>query len=172
VAEQARPYTYQAIVGDTTRTIVVVPRDGGQYEVTIDGKTRLVDARATGAHSLSLILDGRHHEIHLAAKGESWTVLAGGSTHRLQLLDERARRSGRAAHGPGDKEIRAIMPGKVVAVLAKVGDAVEQGQGMLVIEAMKMENEIKAPRAGTVKELRVQPGQAVEAGELLAVIDD
>ena len=72
----------------------------------------------------------------------------------------------------GIKEIRAVMPGKVVAVLVDVGASVEQGQGVLVIEAMKMENEIKAQRSGSVKEIRVTPGQAVEAGELLAVIDD
>jgi biotin carboxyl carrier protein len=172
VAESARPYTYQAVVGDTTRTIVVVPRDGGQYEVTIDGETRLVDARAIGTGTLSLLLDGAHHEVHFTSKAEAWTVQSGGRAHRFQLLDERARRSGRAAVGPGDKEIRAVMPGKVVAVLVEVGHAVEQGQGILVIEAMKMENEIKAPRTGTVQEIRVKPGQAVEAGELLAVIDD
>jgi biotin carboxyl carrier protein len=172
VAEPARPYTYQAVVGDAVRTVVVVPRDGGQYEVTIDGETRLVDARATGAGTLSLLLDGTQHEVHFSAKAERWTVLTDGLSHRFQLLDERARRSGRAAQGPGDKEIRAIMPGKVAAVLVEVGAAVEQGQGILVIEAMKMENEIKAPRTGTVQEIRVKPGQAVEAGELLAVIDD
>jgi acetyl/propionyl-CoA carboxylase alpha subunit len=169
---EGRPYTFQAVVGDATRTVVVVPQDGGRYAVTIDGETRLVDARATGRASWSLLLDGSHHEVHLGTKGDAWTVLLGGRTHRLQLLDERARRGGRSAQGPGDKEIRAVMPGKVVAVLVKVGDAVEQGHGVLVIEAMKMENEIKAPRAGVVKELRVQPGQAVEAGELLAVVDD
>jgi biotin carboxyl carrier protein len=172
VAEQPRPYTYQAVVGDTTRTVVVMPREGGQYEVTIDGERHFVDARAIGSATLSLLLDGAHHEVHFASKAEHWTVQASGRTHRLQLFDERARRSGRAAQGPGDKEIRAIMPGKVVAVLVEIGYAVEQGQGILVIEAMKMENEIKAPRTGTVQEIRVKPGQAVEAGELLAVIDD
>jgi biotin carboxyl carrier protein len=172
VAEPTRPFTYQAVVGETTRTVVVVPREGGRFDVTIDGETRSVDARATGAGSLSLLLAGTQHEVHLANKAEQWTVFRGGRTHRLQLFDERGRRSGRAARGPGDKEIRAIMPGKVAAVLVAVGDAVEQGQGVLVIEAMKMENEIQAPRTGTVQEIRVQPGQAVEAGELLAVIDD
>ncbi len=63
------------------------------------------------------------------------------------------------------------MPGKVVAVLVEAGARVERGQGLLVIEAMKMENEIAAPRAGTVADVRVKPGQAVEAGELLARID-
>jgi biotin carboxyl carrier protein len=172
VAEQARPYSFQAVVGDATRSVVVVPREGGQYEVTIDGETRTVDARSTGAGSLSLLFGHAHHEVHVTSKGDAWTVLESGRTHRFQLLDERARRSGRAAKGPGDKEIRAVMPGKVVAVLIEVGQAVEQGQGMLVIEAMKMENEIPAPRTGSVKEIRVKPGQAVEAGELLAVIDD
>ena len=169
---EGRPYTYQTPAGDQMRTVVVVPREDGQYDVTIDGATRTVDARATGPHTISLLLDGAQHEVHVAAKADTWTVLANGRAHRVTLLDERARRTGRASKGPGDKEIRAVMPGKVVALLAEVGHHVEQGQGVLVIEAMKMENEIKAPRTGTVQEIRVKPGQAVEAGELLAVIDD
>ncbi|HWP64612.1 MAG TPA: biotin/lipoyl-containing protein, partial [Candidatus Limnocylindria bacterium] len=171
-AELRRPYTYQSTAGAAMRTVVVVPLEGGRYEVTIDGTTRIVDARGTGPRTFSLLFDGVHHEVHLAAKADTWTVLAGGRTHRVTLLDERARRTGRSAQGPGDKEIRAIMPGKVTAVLVEVGQQVEQGHGVLVIEAMKMENEVKAARTGTVRELRVKPGQAVEAGELLAVIDD
>jgi len=90
----------------------------------------------------------------------------------VQLLDDRAMRArGRAGGDSSQRELRAVMPGKVVAVLVEVGTAVEVGQGVLVIEAMKMENEIAAPRSGTVQEIKVQPGQAVEAGELLAVID-
>ena len=169
---EGRPYTYHSPAGDQTRTIIVVAREDGRYDVTIDGATHLVDARSTGPHTLSLLLDGAQHEVHLAAKADTWTVLANGLAHRVTLLDERARRAGRSAQGPGDKEIRAVMPGKVVALLVEVGHHVEQGQGVLVIEAMKMENEIKAPRTGTVQEIRVKPGQAVEAGELLAIVDD
>ena len=96
----------------------------------------------------------------------------GGRTHRLRLLDERAlRQRARAGAGEGEREVRAVMPGKVVAILVEVGAAVERGQGLLVIEAMKMENEIAAPRAGTIRELRVVPGQAVEPGEILAIVD-
>src|SRR5262245_50910339 len=73
VAEQARPYTYQTAEGDQTRAIVVVPREDGRYDVTIDGTTRVVDARATGRHTLSLLLDGAQHEVHLAAKADTWT---------------------------------------------------------------------------------------------------
>ena len=171
MAEQARPYTFQTTEGDQTRTIVVVPREDGRYEVTIDGTTRMVDARATGAHTLSLLLDGAQHEVHLAAKAETWTVLTNGLAHRVTLFDERARRAGRSAQGPGDKEIRAIMPGKVVALLVEVGHHVEQGQGMLVIEAMKMENEIGAPRGGKIKSIEVKPGQPVETGARLLVLE-
>ena len=99
-------------------------------------------------------------------------MTVGGRTHRLRLLDERAMRRARAAAArTGEREVRAAMPGKVVAVLVEAGATVERGQGLLVVEAMKMENEIAAPRAGTVQEIRVKPGQAVEAGELLARID-
>ena len=95
-----------------------------------------------------------------------------GRTHRLRLLDDRAlRQRARTGAGKGEREVRAVMPGKVVAILVEVGTTVERGQGLLVIEAMKMENEITAPRAGTLTELRVVPGQAVDAGEILALVD-
>ncbi len=106
-----------------------------------------------------------------AMKFFKYVVETGGRTRRLRLLDERARRAHRGAGGGGSGEVRAIIPGKVVTVLVAVGAAVEQEQGLLVIEAMKMENEVKAPRAGTVKAVKVGPGQAVEAGELLVVIE-
>jgi len=88
----------------------------------------------------------------------------------VQLLDARRARTA-AAPGAGEREVRAAMPGKIVAVLVEAGATVTRGQGLLVIEAMKMENEVTAPRDGTVQEIRVQSGQTVEAGELLAVIE-
>jgi biotin carboxyl carrier protein len=81
------------------------------------------------------------------------------------------RRAAGSGGVAGSPDVRAAMPGKVVAVLVEVGATVERGQGLLVIEAMKMENEIAAPRAGRVASIRVKPGQAVEAGEVLAVIE-
>ena len=167
----SRPARFTALVGDTTHAVEVVPLDDGRYEVSIDGRSRVVDSRQTGAATFSLLIEHASAEVSVLARGDSYAVEVGGRTHRIRLLNERALRARGRAVGAGDREVRAIMPGKVVAVLVEVGAAVEPGQGLLVIEAMKMENEVPAPRAGTVKELRVQPGQAVEAGELLAIVE-
>jgi biotin carboxyl carrier protein len=110
--------------------------------------------------------------VSVVTRGEEYAVTVDGRTHRLRLLDERrARRQAAGGGKEGGREVRSAMPGKVVAVLVAPGATVERGQGILVVEAMKMENEIAAPRSGTVSEILVKPGQAVEAGELLARID-
>jgi biotin carboxyl carrier protein len=170
--ELGRRARFVALVGEARRTIEVVPLGDGRYEVTVDGAARVVDAHPTGPASLSLLIDHVVTEAGLVARGDTWAVVLGGRAHRLRLLDERTLRGGaRGGLDTGEREVRASMPGKVVAVLVEVGAAVEAGSGLLVIEAMKMENEIASPRAGTVRELRVQAGQAVEAGELLAIVE-
>ena len=167
-----RPARFTALVGEETRTVEVVPLGDGRFQVTVDGRPRTVDARATGPVSFSLLVDAAATEVSVLARGDAYAVQIGGRTSRLRLLDERALRAHkRGAGGPGEREVRAAMPGKVVTVLVDVGATVERGQGLLVIEAMKMENEVTAPRAGTVQEIRVKTGQAVEAGELLAIVE-
>jgi biotin carboxyl carrier protein len=167
-----RAARFTALVGDATRTVEVVAMDDGRWRITIDGQAHEVDARPTSHASYSLLTEHAAAEVSVLARGDSYAVQVGGRVHRIRLLDERAMRlHGRSALGGGSRELRAAMPGKVVAVLVEVGATVEAGQGVLVIEAMKMENELTAARAGTVQELRVKPGQAVEAGELLAVIE-
>jgi biotin carboxyl carrier protein len=173
VAERAgRTSRFTAVVGEATRQVEVTALGDGRFQVTIDGAARTVEGRPIGTHGWSLLLDGDVHEVSVLGKGDAWAVQVGGRTHRLKLLDERAMRArARGALGSGEREVRAAMPGKVVAVLIEVGATVTQGQGLLVIEAMKMENEVGSPRAGTVQEIRVKPGQAVESGELLAVVE-
>jgi biotin carboxyl carrier protein len=168
----ARTARFTAVVGEATRQVTVTTLGEGRFEVVLDGVPRTVEGRPIGTHGWSLLLDGGVHEVSVLAKGDAWAVQVGGRTHRLKLLDERAMRGrARGALGSGEREVRAAMPGKVVAVLVDVGAAVAQGQGLLVIEAMKMENEVGSPRAGTVQEIRVKPGQAVESGELLAIVE-
>jgi biotin carboxyl carrier protein len=173
VSSRGRPVRFTAVAGDVTHAIEVVELDEGRYEVSIDGRTRVVDSRMAGATTYSLLIEHASTDVSVLARGEEYAVETGGRLHRLRLLDERAvRRQARAgASVGGSPEVRAAMPGKVVAVLVEVGATVERGQGLLVIEAMKMENEIGAPRAGRVAAIRVQLGQTVEAGETLAVIE-
>jgi biotin carboxyl carrier protein len=168
----ARVARFTAFVGDDPHELTAEALDDGRWRFVVDGREHLVDSRQTGAGTFSLLIDHATAEVSVVARGEDYAVTIDGRTHRLRLLDERrARRRAAGAGKEGGRELRAAMPGKVVAVLAPAGTAVERGQGVLVIEAMKMENEIGAPRAGTVAEVLVRPGQAVEAGELLARID-
>ena len=99
-----------------------------------------------------------------------WRVLLDVEPERIARLRERARRGGVDAARSGPLEVRAIIPGRVVAVSVAEGDAVEAGQQLLVVEAMKMQNELRAPRAGTVERIAVGPGQNVELAALLLVL--
>jgi biotin carboxyl carrier protein len=168
----ARQTRFTAYVGDTEQEVAVEALEGGRWRFVIDGREHVVDSRQTGAGTFSLLIDNATAEVSVLTRGEDYAVTVDGRTHRLRLLDERrARRHAAGGGKEGGREVRSAMPGKVVAVLVAPGAAVERGQGMLVVEAMKMENEIAAPRSGTVSEILVKPGQAVEAGELLARID-
>jgi biotin carboxyl carrier protein len=100
-------------------------------------------------------------------------VCIAGEIFRMRLVDERRRQVtlGEPQEEAGRHEIRALMPGKIVDILVQVGDVVARDQGLLIIEAMKMENEVKSPAAGEVKEVLVRPGQAVEANQALLVVE-
>ena len=167
-----RPARFTALVGEATHALEIEDLGDGRFRIAIDGREQIVDSRETGTGTFSLLIDHAAAEVSVTSRGEEFQVAVGGRTHMLRLLDERAlRRRKSAGAADGAREVRAAMPGKVVAVLVEVGATVERGQGLLVIEAMKMENEIASPRAGTVAEIRVKPGQPVEAGELLVRID-
>ena len=153
--------------------VEVEPAGPSLYRVRIDGAEQVVDARAV-VGGLSLLIDGKNHEVSLTRSTDDFDVLLANRRFRFRLLtEERARRA--AARGgreaSGRREVKASMPGKVIDVLVNVGDRVEPKQGLLVIEAMKMENEIKSSGAGEVKEVHVARGQAVESGEVLVVLE-
>ena len=98
-------------------------------------------------------------------------VVLGGRTIGATVNGRRSAHAEGARHGDGQVTIVAPMPGRVVRVLAAAGDEVEARQAVIVVEAMKMENELRAPRAGRIREIVVAPGTSVEAGRILAVIE-
>jgi biotin carboxyl carrier protein len=102
---------------------------------------------------------------------DGWRVVVRVESERRAGLRERATRGGAAAAHSGPTEIRAIIPGRVLSVLVALGDRVEAGRQLLVVEAMKMQNELRAPREGTVARVAVAPGQTIEVGDLLAVLE-
>ncbi len=156
-----------------TRRVSLRETGEGQYEVTIDDRTVHVDAVKSGPTIYSIIENGRQFEAMVDEKGaHGFDILVAGRLYHLESLDERTRllASSAATVVSGPQTVEAEMPGKVVRVNLAPGDAVGEGQGVVVVEAMKMENEIPSPIDGVVKEIAVSEGQTVEAGVVLFVI--
>lgn len=154
--------------GQTAR--IEVREVQGRYRVSVGDRTLDLDWVGTGEHEASILVDGVSHDVSLERTAEGFGVLIRGDRFDVDLKDAvKGVALGKVAH-TGPVKLNAPMPGKIVKVLVNQGDVVEAGRGVLVMEAMKMENELKAPRAGTVQEIRVKEGQAVEMGALLLVI--
>ncbi|MFI5395537.1 MAG: biotin/lipoyl-containing protein [Candidatus Binatia bacterium] len=164
---------YLAELQQQTHRVEIHVAGDSAFTVEIDGIPRAVDSRRIGPTTYSLLIDGRSVVADVSADGDDYTVSIAGEIFRLRLVDERRRQValGEPEEERGRREIRALMPGKIVDILIQVGDVVVRDQGVLVIEAMKMENEVKSPAAGEVKEVLVRPGQAVEANQVLVVIE-
>jgi biotin carboxyl carrier protein len=162
---------YEATARGRTARVEVRGKDG-RYTVSLDGRERSIDVRETGGGLLSLLLDGRSYDAGLERGDGVWRVGLPEAVVEVSLAE--APRDGalgprKAAGGP--LRLAAPMPGKIVRVLAAEGQEVEAGEGLLVMEAMKMENEIRAPRAGCVREVAVREQQAVETGALLVLME-
>ena len=166
-------------IQERIRTVELVPGDAdGQFKVTLDGKVMDVQAFLLRPGVLSLMVAGRSYRVVReddlpATNGSDTAVLFAGGRYPYRVEDSRSLKA-RRAHGggaDGPRVIKASMPGRVVRVLAQRGEAVEAHQGVVVIEAMKMQNELKSPKAGIVVEMRVANGDTVAAGDVLAVID-
>jgi biotin carboxyl carrier protein len=153
------------------RTIrVEVQGGGGRYTVRLDGAPLEVDLVGTGRHLVSLLVSGESHEVGVEKRNGGYAVVFPGEAVIVDLAEAGRGASPPAPRAHGPTRLTAPMPGRVVRVLEAPGADVVAGQGLFVIEAMKMENELKAPRAGRIQEVAVQEGQAVEAGALLAVV--
>ena len=161
---------HEVEVGGRVRRLSVVRR-GEAYAVTLDGRTRLVDAVRTGPRTLSLLVDGMSYDVTVVPEPGTGlaTVYVGAVPVPLRLNGPRRAPSYEDA-GTGPQRITAPMPGRVARVLVRSGDAVEARQAVAVVEAMKMENELRAGRAGIVGDVCVSEGTPVDAGTLLMVI--
>jgi biotin carboxyl carrier protein len=144
-----------------------------RWECTLDGKKMDVDAVIARPNVLSLILDGQAFEVKRERTATDLHLWVKSARFAVDVRDPRSLRSRRAAGGgvEGPQKLIAPMPGKIVRVLAPIGTAVAAGQGVLVIEAMKMQNELKSPKDGVVKQVIVAEGTSVTAGEVLAIVE-
>lgn len=162
---------FKALLGEREHDVTVEPVEGG-FVVFVDGIEHAVDAVACEDSFYSLIWKDHSYDVSVRATERDNLVVRHGSYRReVRVVDPLAMAA--SAHGSesGRAEITAVMPGRVVKVLVEEGEDVEAGQGILVLEAMKMENEVQAPRAGRVAKLTVSVGSTVEAGQTLAVVE-
>jgi len=143
-----------------------------EKHVSVDGKVYEIDFESvSGQPVYSLIVDGRSHESYIYQGDDNWQVLMRGRLYPVQVEDEREKRLRAAAGGgiveTGEYHLRAPMPGLVVAIPVSEGQPVKRGEVILILESMKMQNELKAPRDGTIGRLRVRPGETVEQKQTL-----
>ena len=172
-------------VGDRVRTVSVV-RKGALLHVTLDGRTHVVDARRVSDSALSMLIQNGHDGAAVRSIDATFAERADGGNFDVHLLGRAiavearpSTRWGRRNDGPtslrtaaqGPQRVVSPMPGKIVRVLVKPGDQVTAKQGLVVVEAMKMENELRAARDGRVREVPAVEGQSVEAGAVLVIVD-
>jgi len=159
--------------GEEKTLVIELQRDGVAWRVTLDGRPVAVDAVEIAPNTLSILLNGQSFEVNVSSTPDGKLKLQTGSREFIaEVIDPRAwsgRRHG-SVEAQGRQQIVAPMPGKVVRLLVKEGDRVEAGQGLLVVEAMKMQNEIRSPKGGTVERVLAKEGQAVNAGDVLCVV--
>jgi biotin carboxyl carrier protein len=156
------------------RELTVEPLGDGRYAVTLDGTKHQIEALGLPHGAVSMLVDGDSHAVEFEEKGDEVAVLLKGQLTLVDIVDERRARMREATAAftvEGKQTITSPMPGKIVKVFVKVGDAVTEGQPVVVVEAMKMENELKAPKAGKVLEVTAAEGSTVENGAKLLVIE-
>jgi biotin carboxyl carrier protein len=163
-----------AKLGGESCRVEIEEMDKSLYRVSVDGNDLVVDANKTGLSSYSLIIDNRSFEVDVDVSEDEYRVLVDGRSYHIHLIDERRIRLGGLQTGiqlQGRQNVAVPMPGKVIAVLVSEGDWVEKGQGLVIVEAMKMENEVRSPISGEVKEVRAKAGETLEAGAVLVVVE-
>jgi biotin carboxyl carrier protein len=170
--------TFEIEVNGRTRTVTVERAAPGRYRIAVDRRPYDVDAARVGNFGLSMLFDseaGKAREVLVtpsSVRGELLVSVDG----RVATATVNARRTGRGgADGggaaQGEQAIVAPMPGRIVRILVAAGDEVAAKQGVIVVEAMKMENELRSPKTGRVKNVAVTPGTSVEVGRVLVVIE-
>lgn len=153
--------------------LINIKEENGHYVVTIDdGKPIHADLIKTN-REYNLLINGRSFRVALATSNKKFEIQLDGNLFELELVSDlqKARRKLHGEELTGAGTIVAKMPGKIIKILAKVGDEVHDGQSIIIMEAMKMENELKSLAKGTIKEIRVKEGDSVDAGTLLVIME-
>ncbi len=163
---------YEIIIDGKPHRLELEKAEGG-WRCRFDDCPFEVDAVITRHDVLSLLIDGHSYEIKREQTATDLHLWVGNQRFAVEMRDPRSLRSRRAGAGDetGPRKLVAPMPGRVVRVLTAEKAEVEAGQGVVVVEAMKMQNEIKSPKKGTVQKLMAVAGAAVNAGDVLAIVE-
>jgi biotin carboxyl carrier protein len=158
-------------LGGKTRNVELT-RTEDRLHCVLDGRPIEADVVEVSSGVYSILIDGQSFEARVESAAAGLRVIVGGNQYAAAIRDPRQwrRHRGAAIEAEGRQQAIAPMPGKIIRVLVKAGDAVEAGQGLVVIEAMKMQNEVRSPKRGTVERLLVTEGQTINAGEVLAIV--
>jgi biotin carboxyl carrier protein len=162
---------YLTKIGEQTFELEVLD----ERHILLDGKPHEVDFTSIGDQAVfSILIDGRSYEAHAVRQGEGWQILLHGQMYEAVVEDEQAVRA-RALARPiaaesGEFYLRSPMPGLIVRILTAVGQTVEKGTPLIILESMKMQNELRSQKAGTVREIRAEINHTVEQNQVLIVI--
>jgi biotin carboxyl carrier protein len=159
--------------GGTEKRAVELRREGNTWRAVIDGNPLEADAVEVAPHTFSILLDGKSYELRVSPLPDgSLTIQSAQVELTARVLDPR---EWRGRHGApevqGRQQVVAPMPGRIVRILVQAGEAVEVGQGLVVVEAMKMQNEIRSPKSGKVERIVAKEGETVNAGDALVWVD-
>lgn len=162
---------YITTIGDKQYNIEIIDKG----HISVNGKVMAVDFESiSGQPVYSLLLDGRSYEAFVNPDEDLWQVLLLGQQYPVKVEDAREKRLRSAAggnpEGSGDFQLKAPMPGLVVAIPVEENQQVEKGQVLLILESMKMQNELRSPRAGKVQRVKVKAGESVEQRQVLLTI--
>ena len=164
---------YEVVIDGTTHK-VEIEKSATTWKCRVDDHEYEIDASITARDVLSVLIGGKAYEAkrEYSLSGETHVII-GSERFAAEVRDPRSLRSRKAAagFGEGPQKVAAPMPGKVVRILVQPGAEVEAGQGIMVVEAMKMQNEIKSPKKGIVQKIAVAVGGSVTAGDTLAIIE-
>jgi biotin carboxyl carrier protein len=162
---------YDVTINGKTRRLELNRVEAG-WSCRLDGRDIEIDAVLVQPDVLSLRIGNLAYEVECERVGSELQLTLGSRSYSVEVRDPRSLRGrSREADNQGPKKLTAPMPGKVVRVLVSTGSEVEAGAGVLVVEAMKMQNEIKSPKKGKIQKILVSEGTAVNAGDVLAIVE-
>jgi biotin carboxyl carrier protein len=164
---------YIGTIGEKEVRVAVRETGVARYAVTIDGQEHLVDAHQVQSSVWSVLYGETSFEVDVQGRDEEFEVLIAGDCYKFALMNEQRKALMRAGGkgAAGKAMVSSPMPGKVVKLLVREGEEVKADQGVIVVEAMKMENELKSAVTGKVKEIFVKEGDVVESGAKLLLVE-